>query len=573
MRYKKIWFIILAILALGTSAFSEPVVKEVADGITLYQDITTEPEPLVTNVVRIDLANPAVHVKAAIGRDMVMDNTPSKGREIVSSITARKGAVIGVNADFFPFNGDPNGICISDGELISEPWNGRPAFGLLRNGLVVFDTPSLNATLTFANGVGRQIDGINRGRETNQLVVYTPTYGDSTLSKFKGTEVVATTDELPVRVGCSLALTVTEINTDVLDTKIPKNGVVISAGGPAASFLAGNVAVGDKLRMVLNIKSASGVDWTQMDQAVGGGPWLIKSGNIYLDYKAENFKNDFARKNHPRTAIGVTSDNKLLIVTVDGRQSFSSGLSLQKLAEAMKILGACQAINLDGGGSTTLSIRGTIVNSPSGGAVAGNPYDGGERAVADMLLVNVEKDAAERELSKLKISGIGKEIESGEKTQLYLTWGNDDQTLTEEQLSRVVWGCTKGIGFIDQNGYFNPIMARTGTIDAFYGDQKVSIPVTVIGGQPAGISISAVNDKLDPRRTKVKATVTDQNGNFLANKDITLTITNGIPNTSAGKTDKNGTYSTDVVWDITEKRIVKAVVDEVSSEISVPNSN
>ncbi|MEN6355528.1 MAG: phosphodiester glycosidase family protein [Armatimonadota bacterium] len=573
MQYKKIGFIILAILALGTAAISEPVVKDVADGVTLYQDITTQPEPHITNVVKVDLANPAVHVKAAIGKDVVMDTSPNKGREIVSSITARKGAVVGINADFFPFTGDPNGICISDGELISEPAKGRAAFGILRDGHAVFDIPSFDATLTFSSGVSRQIDGINRARETNQLVVYTPTYGESTLSKYKGTDVVATTDELPVRAGCTLNLTVTEIKTDALDTKIPKNGVVLSAGGPAASFLASNVAVGDKLRIVFNIKSACGVDWMQVDQAVGGGPWLVKDGNVYLDYRAEDFKPDFARTTHPRTAIGVTADNKLLLVTVDGRQSLSTGLPLQKLAEAMKILGACQAINLDGGGSTTLSIRGTVVNSPSGGAVAGNPYEGSERSVADMLLVNVDKKTAPPELLKLKISGIGKEITSGEKTQLYLTWGDDDQMLTEEQLSRVVWGSTKGIGFIDQKGFFNPIRMRTGTIDAFYGSQKASIPVMVVGGPPAKIDVAAVNDKLDPRRTKVKITVSDLNGNFLANIDLALTVTGGIASSSAGKTDNNGTYSTDVVWDITEKRIIKAAVGDLTSEISVPNGN
>lgn len=574
MKLKKIGFIFLAVLALCTTAFSEPVVKDVADGVTLYQNITTQPEPLVTNVVKIDLANPAVHVQAAIGQDVIMDTTPNKGREVVSSITGRKNAAIGVNADFFPFTGDPCGVCVINGELISEPAKGRAACGILRDGHAVFDIPSFSATITMANGSSRQIDGINRARETNQLVIYTPIYGESTLSKYKGTDIIATTQDLPVRIGCDVTLTVTEVKTDALDTKIPKNGVVISAGGPAAAFLTGNVAVGDKLHMVLDVKSNCNVDWTQVDQAVGGGPWLVKDGQVYMDYKAEGFKSDFSRTSHPRTAIGVTPDNKLLIVTIDGRQSFSSGMPLPKLAEAMKMLGAYQAINLDGGGSTALSVRGTIVNSPSGGAVAGNPYEGTERAVANMLLVNVDNKTKQPELSKLKICGIGKEVTSGEKTQLYLTWGDDSQTLTEDQMSRVVWGCTKGVGFIDQTGLFDPIRARTGTIDAIYGGQKVSIPITVICGQPATINIAAANDKVDTLRSKVTVTVLDANGNLIAGKDVSMTITGGTAVAAKGKTDTKGAYSTDVLWDPkSEKRVVKADVGDLANDISVIKDN
>ena len=84
---------------------------------------------------------------------------------------------------------------------------------------------------------------------------------------------------------------------------------------------------------------------------------------------------------HPRTAVGFNQDStKLLLVTVDGRQpGHSIGMSLSELANFMLRLGCFQAINLDGGGSTTMLVGTRVVNRPSDAS--------GERAVANALLV------------------------------------------------------------------------------------------------------------------------------------------------------------------------------------------
>jgi exopolysaccharide biosynthesis protein len=564
MRFSRLSLFVLGVLALGSAAYAEPVTRQLADGVTLYQDVKCDPaSPLITNVVSIDLANPAVHIKSAISQDVVIGDDPTQGRETISAITGRKGAVVGVNADYFWLTGDPLSVCISNGELISEPTYNRVAFGVLRSGRVFFDKPNLSAKLSVSSGASRQIDGINRGRQTNQLIVYTDTFGSTTRSKYKGTDVIAMSEDLPVRVGNTVNLTVTEVRTDALNTPISKGGVVLSAGGPAASFLASNIQVGDKLQIKFDMKSENDVDWTQVDQAVGGGPWLVKDGRVFVDYVAEGFDASYSINYEPRTAIGVTTDGRLLIVTVDGRQSISGGLTFDKLAEAMKILGAYQAINLDGGGSTTMSVRGTVINSPS---------EGIERLVANALLVSVD-EKAQPELPKLKISGICQEVVSGEGAQLYLTWGDDDQMLTEDQLSRVVWGSTKGVGFVDQKGFFNPVKARKGSIDAFYGQQRVSIPVTVLGGPPAKVSVDAVNDKINPLQTKITVTVFDSNANRLAGKDVVLVITCGTVDICSGTTNDKGDLTAKVTWDASaEKRIVRASVDAVTTEISVPAS-
>jgi exopolysaccharide biosynthesis protein len=113
--------------------------------------------------------------------------------------------------------------------------------------------------------------------------------------------------------------------------------------------------------------------------ALGAGPTLIRNGNVLVTAMEEQFKPDITQGIAPRTAVGLMPDGKMLLVTVDGRQpSVSRGLSLTGLAYLLQQMGAVEAINLDGGGSTAMAIGPTVVNRPS---------DGVERRVNNALLV------------------------------------------------------------------------------------------------------------------------------------------------------------------------------------------
>jgi exopolysaccharide biosynthesis protein len=95
---------------------------------------------------------------------------------------------------------------------------------------------------------------------------------------------------------------------------------------------------------------------------------------------AEQFKADFSRARHPRTAVGVRAEGSLVFVTVDGRQPKKSvGMTVDELAGLMLELGCVDAINLDGGGSTTMVVKGRVVNNSSDTT--------GERPVSDALLI------------------------------------------------------------------------------------------------------------------------------------------------------------------------------------------
>lgn len=117
-----------------------------------------------------------------------------------------------------------------------------------------------------------------------------------------------------------------------------------------------------------------------MEHIVSGTPLLVEDGEIAVEHGGNNL----ARK-HPRTAIGLDEEGRTLILAVvDGRwPGQSHGMSLTELADLMKDLGANRALNLDGGGSTTLYIRNAdgVVNRPSGGS---------ERAVSNLLGVRID---------------------------------------------------------------------------------------------------------------------------------------------------------------------------------------
>jgi hypothetical protein len=118
---------------------------------------------------------------------------------------------------------------------------------------------------------------------------------------------------------------------------------------------------------------------------VGGGPRILRAGRVAVAARAEGFApvpsffRAFVAGRQPRTLAGVRADGMLLLVTVDGRApGWSAGMTLPESARLMRSLGARDALNLDGGGSSTMTVRGEVVNRPS---------DHVERRVSDGLFV------------------------------------------------------------------------------------------------------------------------------------------------------------------------------------------
>lgn len=292
-------------------------------------------------------------LKPALSNDMI------PGIEPLTQISNRYNATAAVNGSYFASNGEIIGLLKIDGEIVSTSRRPRTAAGILNDGRLVIDQVDYQGTAMLPENIPVAISGVNYQRPDNELILYNRHYGQTTSTGNSGAEYTIIAD------------TVVSIQNG--NSAIPTNGVVLSAHGTAAKKLA-HVNVGDRI----HINQTLGKQWDETVHALGAGPMLVKDGSIYLTTKIEEFGADVAGGRAPRTAIGVKPDGKILLVVVDGRQSRSVGFSLLELAILMQELGAVQAMNLDGGGSSEIIVNQKVMNKPS---------DGRERQVGSGLLV------------------------------------------------------------------------------------------------------------------------------------------------------------------------------------------
>jgi len=172
------------------------------------------------------------------------------------------------------------------------------------------------------------------------------------------------------------------INADFFSGNLP--GGTVLRDGELLKQGRGWSAIGftkDKAPTIAVFGSEAEADEAEFRDIVGGGPRIIRAGRVSVEIKNEGQREGFDTENHPRTAIGYTRDKRFLVLAVvDGRQpGYSHGISLYELAKILLEFGCHEALNLDGGGSSTMVIRNRVVNSPSDII--------GPRSVASALLI------------------------------------------------------------------------------------------------------------------------------------------------------------------------------------------
>ena len=205
--------------------------------------------------------------------------------------------------------------------------------------------------VVFADGRDLRI-GLNEVRPEDGAVLYSPVLGPSTRTPGGIEYELEPIDpkNLPLKIGRDFQARVVEVLAGG-DHPL-KEGRLILSLGPKVTSLAEQLQPGRTVQLRLD----ASVDLSGVQVAIGGGPVLIQNG------KVKQWKGEQPR--HPRTAIGFNDDNYFLVV-VDGRQKgLSVGMSFPELADLMKQLGCTQALNLDGGGSSTLWLDGQDHEQP-----------------------------------------------------------------------------------------------------------------------------------------------------------------------------------------------------------------
>jgi hypothetical protein len=227
-----------------------------------------------------------------------------------------------------------------------------------------------------ARGRGRAvrvpIAGVDTTRLSGRVMLFTPAYHDDTDTTAGGLEWVIDGDPLRVVGGPH-----TEGRT-----VIPRSGFVVSYGGITAPPELARLARGTRVHIEVQYDTSAGsaTEWSATSEIIGGAGLLARGGRYVTDWRMERFQKGFAELRHPRTMIGTARDRAIWLVTVDGRQpQLSAGMTLVELRALARRLQLTDALNLDGGGSTTMWVGGKVVNSPSDVA--------GPRKVSDAILV------------------------------------------------------------------------------------------------------------------------------------------------------------------------------------------
>jgi hypothetical protein len=384
---------LLLVLTGGTPLAGQPIgrperIDTVAPGITWYR--AADPRgPWQLSVVRVDLTVRSVALRAVRAQGVLT------GREPTSTIAARDRARVAINADFFDLR---TGAVENNQVTDAEWWQGRMVtdspfdtydnvhaqFALSRSGVPSIDRYVLDGR-AWVRELLFPLLGVNVWPRTTPLAaregsaLFTPRAGAITPrdTTRDGAEVVL--QSIPPR-GDTLRYIATTDAITGSGSAIPSSGAVLAAFGDRAASLR-TVRVGDTVRVWLGIQPAL-ADGRPPAQLVGGWPRILERGlNVAAEAASrEGTISRNAEARHPRSAVGISRDRKTLwLMTVDGRAERSVGMTLVELAEALRQLGAWDALNFDGGGSTTLVIDGRVVNTPS------DPT--GERPVGNALLV------------------------------------------------------------------------------------------------------------------------------------------------------------------------------------------
>ena len=264
-----------------------------------------------------------------------------QSRRTISTIAKSKNAIAAVNGTYFKFqSGVPLGTLMINEKVYTGPVYDRVALGIFDNGFDVARV-QLNANIK-GSGAKVKVDNVNQPRMlSTHVLVYTPEWGK--------------TSPYAPKYGMSLRVAdgkITKASANPLD--IPQNGYVISGPKKLLQPLLKNKDVD------LTIKTIP--EWKNVKHIISGGPYLVKNGEVFVDMTAQKLCAIGGR--NPRTAVGYTSDNNLILLTADGREGSSIGMTLMELARFMQSLGCIGAINLDGGGSTVMYVNGSVVNKP-----------------------------------------------------------------------------------------------------------------------------------------------------------------------------------------------------------------
>jgi hypothetical protein len=295
------------------------------------------------------------------------------GLERTSGMARRRRAIVAINGDYARPSGRPVMAFARAGHPVQSALSWGRNFAVSANESQTFIGHSRLRVKLLVGGKEWSVARVNNGRPGDSgIVAFTPA----------GAEL-----EKPPSRGCRARLRLAglpHVSSAGPGLQIPLKVEVVRCGSRRLARRGGIVVAarrgglgGERIRSLTNGQRIGlhwSLGWPGVIETLGGNPTLVEDGKVVVGWSTH----PFFRRN-PRTGVGTTSDGRVLMITVDGRQRrYSKGITLRGFARLFRSFGARWALNLDGGGSTTMVVRGDVVNRPS---------DGRERPVSSALLV------------------------------------------------------------------------------------------------------------------------------------------------------------------------------------------
>ncbi|MGA4988353.1 phosphodiester glycosidase family protein [Nonomuraea bangladeshensis] len=392
--------------------------------------------------------------------------------EPLSGPAGRSRAVAAVNGDFFDINnsGAAQGIGVQNGTLVQSPVAGHEnAVAITGDGVGRVLKMYFEGTATPAGGSPIKLTQFNQLVQRDGTGLFTPLWGSHTRARaVEGATAVA---EAVLVDGV-----VTEVRNAAGDGPIPA-GTTVLLGRDAGAAAVAALKAGDRVDVAYRPKPDDG---GAVQAAVGGNWVLVKDGVV---------QNSTDQAAHPRTAVGFSADGRTMhLLTVDGRQADSRGVTLNELAAMMADLGAANALNLDGGGSSTMLAR-----EPGSAAVQveNSPSDGGERHVPNGLALYAPEGSGklkgfwlETASDPAKAPGVGP-VAGGRPDRVFpgltrkLTAAGYDETYGPAA-GTPSWRAQPAVHGVVRDGRFHALVPGQTTVTASRGAAKGTIELTVL---------------------------------------------------------------------------------------------
>ncbi len=424
------------------------------------------------NVLEVDLSDKNISLKTLYSEKGIST------LENVKSMAEKAGAAAAVNGDFFNWSPtSPLGLTASDSEIISSPSHDTGLAALMENedGNVFIDYFQMNLSVIAPNGSSCPIIHINKYHSMQSIVLFTAAWGVTPGSFDNVCEMVVCDGE------------VLEIRENMEGITVPENGYVLATSLDVNTFFKDNFEVGSPVKLDFSISP----DFGKIKTAIGGGTVLVSQGKVF---PFTNNVSGYAQ----RTAAGISQDGKTLyLVTVDGRITATQGMNQTQLANLLIEKGAYNAINLDGGGSTTM-----VAQNLNGDLEVKNNLAGSLRNVSTSLAIM--ENHPKGKISGFKISSSKENVFMGDYTEITVIPYDSYYNKTDAKYT-----------FSSKDGYFKG--------NLFYPEKEGVCTLNVTSGKiKETFSVNCLKEIHSVKTNESNITGADENGfeSIISNPDL-----------------------------------------------------